>query len=68
MQGAIARMKLATCAPDKVTHITRPACSFFEFDRAEEMAEFGYEATRQTLNDVALLQPLRPGTRLLHER
>ena len=54
MQGAIARMKLATYAPDKVINIPRHACSFFEFDRAEEMAELGYEATRRALNDMAL--------------
>lgn len=54
MQGAIARMKLATYAPDKVISIPRQACSFFEFDRAEEMAELGYEATRRALNDMSL--------------
>ena len=54
MQGAIARMKLATYAPDKVINIPRHACSFFEFDRAEEMADLGYEATRRALNDMAL--------------
>jgi NTE family protein len=54
MQGAIARMKLATYAPDKVINIPRHACSFFEFDRAEEMADLGYEATRRALNDLSL--------------
>ncbi len=54
MQGAIARMKLATYAPDRVINIPRHACSFFEFDRAEEMAELGYEATRRALNDMSL--------------
>jgi NTE family protein len=54
MQGAIARMKLATYAPDKVINIPRHACSFFEFDRAEEMAELGYDTTRRALNDMSL--------------
>jgi NTE family protein len=43
MQGAIARLKLAAYAPDKTIEIPRNACSFFEFHRAEEMAELGYE-------------------------
>ena len=51
MQGAIARLKLAAYAPDKVVSIPRDACSFFEFHRAEEMAELGYERTLRALDD-----------------
>jgi NTE family protein len=54
MQGTIARMKLATYAPDKVVEIPRHACSFFEFNRAQEMAELGYEATCRALDDLSL--------------
>lgn len=51
MQGAIARLKLAAYAPDKVVSIPRDACTFFEFHRAEEMAELGYERTLRALDD-----------------
>jgi len=50
MQGAIARLKLAAYAPDEVIDIPREAASFFEFHRAREMAELGYEITRRTLD------------------
>lgn len=49
MQGAIARLKLAAYAPDKTIEIPRNACSFFEFHRAEEMANLGYERARKAL-------------------
>ncbi len=52
MQGAIARLKLAAYAPDKTIEIPRNACSFFEFHRAEEMADLGYERARETLADL----------------
>ena len=49
MQGAIARLKLAAYAPDKTIEIPRDACSFFEFHRAEEMADLGYEKACKAL-------------------
>ena len=52
MQGAIARLKLAAYAPDKTVEIPRDACSFFEFHRAEEMADLGYEKARKALGDL----------------
>jgi len=52
MQGTIARLKLAAYAPDKIIEIPRNACSFFEFHRAEEMAELGYERTCAALKDL----------------
>ena len=52
MQGTIARFKLAAYAPDKTIDIPRNACSFFEFHRAEEMAELGYEKARKVLEDL----------------
>ena len=52
MQGTIARFKLAAYAPDKTIDIPRNACSFFEFHRAEEMAELGYERARKVLENL----------------
>lgn len=52
MQGAIARLKLAAYAPDLVIKIPRDACSFFEFHRAEEMAELGYERACKALDEM----------------
>jgi NTE family protein len=54
MQGAIARLKLAAYAPDLVIKIPRNAASFFEFHRAEEMAELGYERTCKALDEQGL--------------
>lgn len=52
MQGAIARFKLAAYAPDKTIDIPRNACSFFEFHRAEEMANLGYEEACKVLKNL----------------
>jgi NTE family protein len=52
MQGAIARFKLAAYAPDKTIDIPRNACSFFEFHRAEEMADLGYEKACKVLKSL----------------
>ncbi|NND46950.1 MAG: serine protease [Woeseiaceae bacterium] len=54
MQGAIARLKLAAYTPDKVIDVPRDACSFFEFNRAEEMADLGYAKTTRALDDLGL--------------
>jgi NTE family protein len=54
MQGTIARLKLAAYALDKTVEIPRNACSFFEFYRASEMAELGYERTTQVLDELGL--------------
>lgn len=43
MQNGIARLKLAAYKPDMVISIPRDLCQFWEFDRAAEMIEFGYE-------------------------
>ena len=52
MQGAIARLKLAAYAPDLVVKIPRDACTFFEFHRAEEMADLGYERACLALDNL----------------
>ena len=52
MQAAITRFKLAAYAPDKTIDIPRNACSFFEFHRAEEMADLGHERALRILEDL----------------
>ncbi len=54
MQGSIARLKLAAYAPDLTINIPRNAATFFEFHRAEEMAELGYKRTCEALDDRGL--------------
>lgn len=54
MQGAIARLKLAAYAPDKIVEIPRNACTFFEFDRAKEMADLGYSRTVEALDALGI--------------
>jgi NTE family protein len=54
MQGSIARLKLAAYTPDKVIDIPRDACTFFEFYRASEMADLGYEKACEALDDLGL--------------
>ncbi|WED24472.1 patatin-like phospholipase family protein [Vibrio sp. JC009] len=46
MQGTIARQKLAAYPPDKIIDIPQNLCGTLEFDRAEEMIEYGYNAAR----------------------
>jgi NTE family protein len=52
MQGGIARLKLAAYTPDKVVEVPRDACTFFEFHRAEEMADLGYRQTQKALDEI----------------
>jgi NTE family protein len=54
MQSSIARLKLAAYAPDLVIDIPRDACTFFEFQRAEEMAELGYRKATGVLDEAGL--------------
>ncbi|WP_101757836.1 patatin-like phospholipase family protein [Oceanicoccus sp. KOV_DT_Chl] len=49
MQGTIARQKLAAYPPDQVLEIPRNLCGMLEFDRAEEMIEFGYNLARKEI-------------------
>ena len=53
MQGAIARLKLAAYVPDIIVEIPRDSAGFFEFNRAEELAELGYENTLNALREYA---------------
>jgi NTE family protein len=52
MHTTIARMKLASYAPRLVVGIPRNLCSMFEFHRARELIEFGYERTQQALSNL----------------
>lgn len=49
MQSTIARLKFASYAPDITIEIPKNACTFFEFHRAKEMTELGYERARKAL-------------------
>jgi len=51
MQNAIASMKLATYAPDVVIEIPRHSCKAYEFYRAAEMVELGYQCTRDAMRE-----------------
>jgi NTE family protein len=50
MQSSIARFKLAANRPDIMIEIPRNLCGWLDFDRAEELIEFGYERTEECLN------------------
>jgi NTE family protein len=49
MQSQIARLKMAAYAPGLIVPIPRNVCTIFEFHRAAELIDFGYERTRQAL-------------------
>lgn len=49
MQSSIARFKLAANRPDVMIEIPRNLCGWFDFDRAEELIEFGYVRTEECL-------------------
>lgn len=49
MQSSIARFKLAANFPDIMVEIPRNLCGWLDFDRAEELIEFGYARTEETL-------------------
>jgi len=52
MQTTIARMKLAAYAPRLVVEIPRNLCTVFEFHRARELIDFGYERTQRALEHL----------------
>lgn len=49
MQGAIARQKLAAYPPDLVLEVPRNLCGTLEFDRGEEIIQFGYDLAEKSL-------------------
>ena len=51
MQNGIARLKLAAYRPDLVITLPRDACQFWEFDRAAEMIELGYQRASRAIEE-----------------
>ena len=49
MQGTIARQKLAAYPPDILIDIPRNICGTLEFDRADEMIDYGYQRAKEVL-------------------
>ena len=52
MQASISRLKLAAYYPDHLVQLPRTMARFFEFERAEELIELGYEATQASLKVI----------------
>ena len=53
MQNAISSMKLAVYAPDVLIEIPRSACKAYEFHRARELIELGYEMAGEAMSAYA---------------
>ncbi len=49
MQSSIARQQLAAYPPDIIIEIPRDACGMLEFNKINEMIEFGYSTAENTL-------------------
>jgi NTE family protein len=49
MQAAISSAKLASYPPDVLINIPRDACKAYEFDRAAELIELGYQMTAKAM-------------------
>ncbi|MEM7610981.1 MAG: patatin-like phospholipase family protein [Pseudomonadota bacterium] len=56
MQNGIARLKLAAYKPDMTISMPRDLAQFWEFDRAEELIEFGYQRADQTISQFKRLE------------
>ncbi|MBU1657447.1 patatin-like phospholipase family protein [bacterium] len=52
MQGAIARMKLSAYPPDIELEIPRNLCGIFDFNRADEIIEYGYNFCEKTFAEI----------------
>ena len=52
MQTTIGRMKLAAYAPRVIVNIPRNLCTLFEFHRATELIEFGYQRAQQQIEHL----------------
>ena len=50
MQGAIAKMKIASYSPDIEIEIARNACGTFDFHRSKEMIILGYDKAHSVFN------------------
>jgi NTE family protein len=54
MQNTISRLRLATYSPDILIDIPKNACYFYEFYRADEMIELGWQWAGRALADRKL--------------
>ena len=64
MQASLTQFKLAANAPNVIVRIPRNLCDFFDFYRATELIDYGYERTVQALaeyEDNAPSHELKPG-------
>ena len=52
MQAKITRLQLAAYSPDVVVVIPTNTCSFYEFYRAKELIDFGYQKAEEHLSDL----------------
>ncbi len=52
MQAKITRVQLAAYSPDAIVVIPVNACSFYEFYRAKEMVDYGYQMACKHLPDL----------------
>ena len=43
MQGSLARMKLAAYPPDVILEVPRNLCKMFDFQKSQELIEYGYK-------------------------
>ncbi len=51
MQSTIARMKLSAYPPDIEIKVPRDLCGILEFDRVNELIDYGYEISRYTFKE-----------------
>ena len=49
VQTTLTHFKLAAYRPDLLVEVPRNLCAFFDFHKAEELVEFGYRRTEETL-------------------
>jgi NTE family protein len=54
MQTTISRMKIAAYAPRCIVNIPRNLCTLFEFHRANELIDFGYQRAGEMLESTDL--------------
>lgn len=52
MQTQIARLKLAAYTPDVVIEMPRNLCLFYEFYRADQLIDYGYERARKIMSQA----------------
>ncbi|MFO8024902.1 patatin-like phospholipase family protein [Thiohalophilus sp.] len=52
MQNSIARFRIAAYNPEYLIEIPVNACGIFEFHRAQEMIDLGYERAERALSDI----------------